>query len=286
MRSSSAYDAFDWNSTFTAEAADTYDPVGFGGQFGYYKDGATGLYLLGHRYYYDAGAGRFLTRDPIGYGGGMNLYGFAGNNPVNQSDPSGFAPGNGHISGDYSDLRGKLKAARAGDRGARGEIDIAKYYRSLGKQVRFNPTSAGPTPDLTIDGANYEVKSLEAGTSKANALSRINRSSQAGKYILDIRGTGLRPKDFANATVLLRQNGKTGVSSVVALGERELGPLVLRKGLSAGGKFFGIAGFAITAAFVLQDLSRKDYAGAISDSGALDAVVPQAILLYNSRRHR
>jgi len=66
--------------------------VGFGGQHGYYKDGATGLYLLTHRYY-DAGAGRFINRDPIGYGGGMNLYGYADGNPVNESDPSGYKPG-------------------------------------------------------------------------------------------------------------------------------------------------------------------------------------------------
>ncbi len=43
---------------------------------------------MGHRYY-DPGTGRFLTRDPIGYGGGMNLYGFADDNPVNESDPNG-----------------------------------------------------------------------------------------------------------------------------------------------------------------------------------------------------
>jgi len=90
VRSSSAYDAFSLRAVATADAADTFDPVGFGGQQGYYHDYA-GLSLLTHRYY-DAGAGRFVTRDPLGYQGGINLYGFAGNNPVNMSDPSGYAP--------------------------------------------------------------------------------------------------------------------------------------------------------------------------------------------------
>jgi len=64
---------------------------GFGGQFGYYTDVETGLLCLTHRYY-DPGTGKFVNRDPIGYAGGENLYGFAGGNPVNESDPSGFDP--------------------------------------------------------------------------------------------------------------------------------------------------------------------------------------------------
>ena len=64
----------------------------FGGQFGYYSDFGTGLLCLTHRYY-DPGTGKFINRDPIGYGGGMNLYGYADGNPVNESDPSGFDPG-------------------------------------------------------------------------------------------------------------------------------------------------------------------------------------------------
>jgi hypothetical protein len=35
-------------------------------------------------------ASGWLTRDPIGYAGGINLYAFCGNNPVNRIDPWGF----------------------------------------------------------------------------------------------------------------------------------------------------------------------------------------------------
>ena len=68
-----------------------HDPVGFGGQFGYYTDTETGLLCLTHRYY-DPGTGKFINRDPIGYAGGENLYGFADGNPVNESDPDGLDP--------------------------------------------------------------------------------------------------------------------------------------------------------------------------------------------------
>ncbi len=62
-----------------------------GGQ-GYERDADSGLLLLGRRYY-DPLAGRFLSRDPIGYGGkDPNLYRYAGNNPVSASDPSGLRP--------------------------------------------------------------------------------------------------------------------------------------------------------------------------------------------------
>ena len=38
---------------------------------------------------YDPSSGRWLSRDPIGEAGGENLYGFVGNDPVNQVDPDG-----------------------------------------------------------------------------------------------------------------------------------------------------------------------------------------------------
>jgi RHS repeat-associated protein len=40
--------------------------------------------------WYDPTSGRFLTQDPIGLAGGVNLYAYAGNNPVGFSDPYGL----------------------------------------------------------------------------------------------------------------------------------------------------------------------------------------------------
>jgi len=41
--------------------------------------------------YYDPEIGRYLTRDPIGYGDGMNVYLYVGGNPINHIDPLGLA---------------------------------------------------------------------------------------------------------------------------------------------------------------------------------------------------
>ena|GEM_PF-5128898 len=65
------------------------DPVGYCGQWGYYTDHSTGYILCTYRWY-DPTTARWLTRDPIEYEGGLNLYGYVGGNPVGWADPLGL----------------------------------------------------------------------------------------------------------------------------------------------------------------------------------------------------
>ena len=77
----------------------TYDPYGVATvsgsvtptfQYaGYYTHQGTGLNLTWYRAY-DPVIGRWLNRDPIGYEGGINLYGYSEDNPVNNVDQLGL----------------------------------------------------------------------------------------------------------------------------------------------------------------------------------------------------
>lgn len=60
----------------------------------------TGLYYNRSRYY-SPQLQRFISEDPIGMTGGINLYAYVGNNPISFSDPSGL---------DKSDLSWRLLA--------------------------------------------------------------------------------------------------------------------------------------------------------------------------------
>ena len=56
---------------------------------GQYYDAETGLHYNWNRYYNPA-IGRYISADPIGLEGGLNLYAYVGNDPINVIDPEGL----------------------------------------------------------------------------------------------------------------------------------------------------------------------------------------------------
>ena len=78
-----------WGASWRYDGAPS-DPFAYNARSGYCRDPETGYYLCGHRYYDTLG--RWVTRDPIGYAGGINLYGYCGGNPVGRADPEGEGP--------------------------------------------------------------------------------------------------------------------------------------------------------------------------------------------------
>ncbi|MBL8998758.1 MAG: RHS repeat-associated core domain-containing protein [Gemmatimonadetes bacterium] len=140
---------------------------------------ASGLLYRRNRYY-DPASGRFTQMDPIGLAGGLNLYGFAGGDPVNFSDPFGLCP-------DPED--GWCRLFEAGMAGLGATVGlIAGGGVGLGATVLSGGALAAPavaaTAATTALGAAY---GLAAGRALSNVLfSKSGREQEPGQQYEEI----------------------------------------------------------------------------------------------------
>lgn len=124
------YDAFGRTLSQSGPLADSF-------AFRYstkYFDEETGCYHYGHRYYSPRFM-RWLTRDPLGEDGGVNLYAFCGNDPLSYCDPLGEAR---MITGALLALNGTKRHLISGYDSARNIVRLVNELNSLrdnGKQI-------------------------------------------------------------------------------------------------------------------------------------------------------
>lgn len=92
------------NTSGSVQTSYTFEPFGAtttsgststnAGQFTGRDNDATGLYYYRARFY-SPGAQRFISEDPLGSAGGLNLFAYAANTPTMYVDPFGLKPGAG-----------------------------------------------------------------------------------------------------------------------------------------------------------------------------------------------
>jgi RHS repeat-associated protein len=129
---------------------------------GQYFDQETGLHYNYHRYY-DPRSGRYLTPDPIGVNGGINLFSYVGNNPLKWFDPFGldwieytgqFAVLYGGNVGDYSNLKKRCNATSG----------LPGFQETSNQNV----PDAGPIPeggyDLSLRSDPYRIARSDPNT--------------------------------------------------------------------------------------------------------------------------
>ena len=133
-----------------------------------YEDAETGLLYYGYRYY-NAETGRWLSRDPIGELGGLNLYGFVGNDGINFFDPFGLTRTYVNLDSGY-----RLAVDDFNERGASSfQIHV---YDKRGKEVA-----------VINSKGNYQVRHRNNNLSKPSQIPTevrrdIRKTVQSERY--------------------------------------------------------------------------------------------------------
>jgi RHS repeat-associated protein len=143
--------SYDWQTRFHGET----------------RDGETGFYNYGYRYY-DPTTGRWINRDPIAEKGGLNLYGFVGNRPVGMVDVLGMVMVDGFVANQsWIDKSFNVKTQmgnirRLWNRRFGDDMSLFRYnalFRSLEGLVR----TANAEPPRTFTGAGKDHRGWMKG---------------------------------------------------------------------------------------------------------------------------
>src|SRR3974390_1005934 len=126
---------------------------------------------------YDPNLQRWIQRDPIGEQGGINLYQFVGNSPVNFVDPFGLAYGDWYDPRTYFGNPPGVTMLPNGDMMMPGPVNPSTSMTFGGMHGIDLSITGGQRPgDFVADQA------VEVGKNSAMAMSMFRRAGEEGAY--------------------------------------------------------------------------------------------------------
>lgn len=151
----------------------------------------TGLQYMRNRHY-DPVTGQFTQSDPIGVDGGLNLYGFAGGDPLNFDDPFGLSPWAWAVRGAaWVAGHGRAVAAAVG-LGSRGLSIVREARRVLESpqmsqlreaaakgrhvSVEIRGKTISFEPDLPMEGMTNAGKGFHLGQKAFSSASELTKT--------------------------------------------------------------------------------------------------------------
>ena len=158
------------------------NPFGFSTKF---TDRETGLIYYGLRYYY-AALGRFINRDPIEELGGLNLYGFCGNDGVNRWDYLGMLDDDGVVELPAYIVTGDSESDRRNyDAMLANQQAIDSYMMDRAIRDASDPNSAGidlRTPQQRAADESYAREVAMGGNAAGQlAFGPMDRPAQVSR---------------------------------------------------------------------------------------------------------
>jgi len=107
---------------------------------------------------YDPAARQFTQPDPIGLAGGLNLYGYAGGDPINRSDPFGLSPETLTVVG--PELQKAVAAEEASSDAAKAAFDklrsSSKHFVLFDSDYLGCPATSCPLAEFSFDGSGSD----------------------------------------------------------------------------------------------------------------------------------
>jgi len=148
------------------------------GEYGVMEE-KDGLYYMRARYY-DAGTGRFISEDPLGFDGGdVNLYAYVQNNPINFTDPLGLKTLQFGLGFNAGGITGSTKSAGIiiGHNPQTGNWDFGFY--ATGGAGLHGGASASLTLDITTSN-NPCIDDVSGWAGTAGGSANLSEAITAG----------------------------------------------------------------------------------------------------------